>query len=247
MPTRPDIVDLSDVSFPVLDFDRPTSQQIFDALKVAILRTTLPPGCLISENEIGLRFGASRTPVREAFTQLRNDGLIVTRPSRGNFVTKLSEARIREAQFLREALELANVAQLCRKGIPDAALADLQSALTAQAHAIQANDDLAFQDQDDQFHATLARATGFARAETLLVREKMALDRLRVLSLSDGAHKQRLLNEHHAILKTVVAGGQGAAKKMMRQHLRSIFDALSNLIAANRDYFDDASTGQSRL
>jgi hypothetical protein len=34
---------------------------------------------------------------------------------------------------------------------------------------------------------------------------------------------------------------------MMRQHLRSIFDALSNLIAANSDYFDDASTGQSRL
>jgi hypothetical protein len=61
----------------------------------------------LSEAETGARFGASRTPVREAMTFLRDEGLIETIPSRGNFVTFLSESDIRSAQFIREALEVA--------------------------------------------------------------------------------------------------------------------------------------------
>ncbi|WP_404404001.1 GntR family transcriptional regulator [Pelagibacterium halotolerans] len=230
--------DLPAISFPPLDLNRPAGEQIFAALKSAILRTDLPPGCLVSENEIGQRFGASRTPVREAFTQLRNDGLIVTRPSRGNYVSLLSEERIREGQFIREALELANVERLCQNGLSDKMARELTSILDAQERCALNGDMLAFQEQDDRFHTTLARATGFARAETLLVREKAALDRLRVFSLGDTDHTIRLLGEHRAVLDAIRERDAAAAMTAMRVHLRSILGTLSSLIQANRDYFE---------
>lgn len=230
--------DLKAISFPPLDMNRPAGEQIFSALKSAILKTELPPGCLISESEIGQRFGASRTPVREAFTQLRTDGLIVTRPSRGNYVSRLSEARIREAQFIREGLELANVERLCETGLPDAVVNALTGILDVQGRCVACDDMLEFQMQDDRFHTTLARATGFARAETLLVREKAALDRLRGFSLSDTNHMTCLLEEHRAILNAIRERDTGAALAAMRAHLRSILGALSSLIQANKDFFE---------
>lgn len=226
------------IAFPPLDLTRPAGEQIFAALKSAILTTDLPPGCLISENEIGQRFGASRTPVREAFTQLRTDGLIVTRPSRGNYVSRLSEARIREAQFIREALELANVTRLCERGLPDAVIGELTGILDIQGRAVAEGDTLGFQAQDDRFHTTLARATGFERAETLLIREKAALDRLRVFSLGDTDHMTRLLEEHRAILDAIRGRDTDRAVEAMRTHLRSILSALSSLIAAHTDFFE---------
>ncbi len=237
-PTQDPCPDLSGIEFPPLDLTRPAGDQIFTALKAAILTTELPPGCLISENEIGQRFGASRTPVREAFTQLRTDGLIVTRPSRGNYVSRLSEARIREAQFIREALELANVTRLCEKGLPEPVVGELVSILSIQGRCVAEGDALGFQAQDDQFHTTLARATGFERAETLLIREKSALDRLRVFSLGDTDHMTRLLEEHRAILAAIRARDVDEAVEAMRSHLRSILSALSSLIAAHTDFFE---------
>ena len=238
----PDTPDLTRLSFPVLDLDRPTAGQIFEALKHVILTTALPPGCLISEQEIGLRFGASRTPVREAFQRLRAEGLIVTRPSRGNYVSRLSEQRIREAQYIREALELANVRHLCLSGIAPDLVEALERTLLEQERGIAEDDDALFQKNDDLFHALLARASGYARAESLLLQEKSALDRLRAFSLHEANHTTRLLNEHRRVLAAILDRDALEAEEAMRHHLRSILDLLSDLISANRTYFDDPTS-----
>lgn len=237
---RPTQVDLGSIAFPALSLDRSTADQIYEALKSAILATRLPPGCLVSEQEIGVRFGASRTPVREAFQRLRAEGLIVTRPSRGNFVSKLSEHRTREAQYIREALELANVRRLCESGLSEQTADALHETLAAQERAIAEGDDPRFQEQDDLFHALLARASGYERAESLLIQEKSALDRLRVFSLHEAHHTTRLLGEHRRVLATILKQDRAEADEAMRHHLRSILDFLSGLISENREFFEDA-------
>lgn len=236
------VIDVS--AFPVtsLDLSRPAAEQIASALKAAILDTSIAPGALISENEVGQLFGASRTPVREAFAQLREDGLIVTWPSRGTYVSKLSEQQIRSAQFLREALEVAVVDRLCSEGVSDKALAALDDNITQQRRAVADGDRASFQALDDRFHALLADATGFARIGGLLIREKAALDRLRVLSLNDADHMSRLLTEHEGILESVRMGYCGQALDRMRRHLRNVLKTLTGLIEANREFFDTAES-----
>ncbi|TCL00792.1 GntR family transcriptional regulator [Shimia isoporae] len=229
---------LSDVELPELDVTRPAAEQIFAAVKVAILRMDLPPDCLVSENEVGQKIGASRTPVREAFTQLREDGLIVTRPSRGNFVSRLSEHRIREAQFIREGLELNNLKRLCHTGLTDQDQESLHAVLERQANCVAKSGDLEFQTHDDHFHEILASATGYERASTLLKREKTALDRLRILSLSDAHRKRDLLDQHRLILETVIAGNEKKACLLMQDHLRAVLSDLASLVAEHRSFFE---------
>ena len=223
---------------PPLDLARPAGEQIFQAVKAAILDTSLLPGRMISENEVGLLFGASRTPVREAFTRLREEGLILTRPSRGTYVSKISEQQVRGAQFLREALEVAVVERLCIQGLPEAAARQIDACLECQASALKEGDKQRFQIEDDRFHEILARATGYDRAATLLMREKAVLDRLRVLSLNDVDQMGRLLTDHRGIHEAIAAGYSGQAMDRMRRHLRQILDTLSSLVEANQDYFE---------
>ncbi len=231
-------IDVSAMPIAPLDAFRPASEQIFTTLRAAILATQLPPGRMISETEVGQLFGASRTPVREAFTLLRDEGLLIALPSRGTYVSKLSEIEIRGAQFLREALEVAIVERLCNEGLSNKHEDELRLNLDQQAEAVADCDKSRFPSLDDEFHDILARATGFDRASSLLAREKTILDRLRVLSLNDQDQMARLLEEHTGIFLAVRAGYVGQAADRMRRHLRVILETLSGMIAENQDFFD---------
>jgi DNA-binding GntR family transcriptional regulator len=48
----------------------------------------LLPGDALDERELAARFGVSRTPVREAITQLAAQGLITTAPRQGILVAR---------------------------------------------------------------------------------------------------------------------------------------------------------------
>ncbi|MBA8902108.1 GntR family transcriptional regulator [Phyllobacterium sp. P30BS-XVII] len=230
---------LANISFGQLEYDRPTASQIYPVLKNAILKMDLEPGRLISEMEVGARFGASRTPVREAFAQLREADLITTRPSRGTFVTKLNLKRFLEAHFIREAIEIANVIKLCDVGLAPEFERELAELIVKQQSMVDQHSDLAFQALDDQFHLTLARATGFERVAGLLEREKMPLDRLRVLSLRNADHQLVLIEEHKRMLDTIVRRDKSEAIEATRIHLGSILNALSSLAKKHADYFDE--------
>ncbi|MEL6640633.1 MAG: GntR family transcriptional regulator [Pseudomonadota bacterium] len=219
----------------------PAGPQVFAQLRAAILDMSLPPGHNLSEPEIGAALGVSRTPVREALARLRAIALVTTRPSRGSSVTHLNEAHIREAQFLREALEVAQVRKLATNGVPSAFHEQTVSNLTAQADAVSNNDMPAFHQLDDAFHIGLADATGFSRAAVVLAQEKAQLDRLRILSLHDASHLGALYEEHSAIYAAIVARDAEAAVVATQAHLQSVLSVLHALAADHADYFDPAT------
>ncbi|KAH2775525.1 hypothetical protein KXW38_001812, partial [Aspergillus fumigatus] len=70
------------------------SERIRVALADEITTGQLAPGSALDEQQIGDRFGASRTPVREAIRQLSAVGLVEMRPRRGAIVSGFSTQRI---------------------------------------------------------------------------------------------------------------------------------------------------------
>ena len=76
-----------------------------DRLRSDILLARLPPGELLSENQQAQRLGVSRTPVREAIQRLVREGWVQVWPQRGSVVALMSLQRIRDALFVREAVE----------------------------------------------------------------------------------------------------------------------------------------------
>ena len=63
------------------------------------------PGEAISEAEIALSYGVSRTPVREAILKLADEGLVDIFPQSGIFVSRIPLAALPEAIIVRKALE----------------------------------------------------------------------------------------------------------------------------------------------
>ncbi len=228
---------VGDIELPKLDLYHSAADQIFVRLRDAILNMELAPGCVLSEAEIGQRFGASRTPVRSALTQLREHGLVVTQPSRGNYVAKLSEQKIRAAQFIRECLELGVVRRLCEEGLSKTNRQELKATLDNQKAAINNAEEADFYKQDEAFHNGLAKATGLDLFHSLYIREKADLGRLRHLGMDDEAHKHQLWSEHKAILDAIIKQDAETAETVMRAHVRCILGKLSGLMNANRDFF----------
>lgn len=81
------------------------SSSLFHQLRMDILQGDLKPGEKLTEQRICTKYVVSRTPVREAFQKLENDGLIETIPNRGAFVVGVSDRDIQDMYELRKAYE----------------------------------------------------------------------------------------------------------------------------------------------
>ncbi|MGH8994813.1 MAG: GntR family transcriptional regulator [Acidimicrobiales bacterium] len=80
----------------------PTS--VYDQLRRDILSGERPPGSALVETALADHYGVSRTPIREALSQLRQNGL-VERNGRGLAVRKQSPEEILEIYEVRIPLE----------------------------------------------------------------------------------------------------------------------------------------------
>ena len=73
---------------PQWDPKRPRWQQIADAIRARIADGTYPPDTLISESRIQGEWGVAKMTARKAVAQLRGEGLLITTPGMGSFVSE---------------------------------------------------------------------------------------------------------------------------------------------------------------
>lgn len=83
----------------------PLRQQVEHALREAIVDGQLRPGQRLTERELTVSLGVSRTLVREALRQLESEGLISVIPNRGPIVRELSADEIEDLYAIRAVLE----------------------------------------------------------------------------------------------------------------------------------------------
>jgi DNA-binding GntR family transcriptional regulator len=83
-------------------------------LRDMIVEGRLAPGERLSERELCLQLGISRTPLREAFRVLATEGLIALPPNRGAQVVKLSAGDVRDTFDVMGALEGLSGELACR-------------------------------------------------------------------------------------------------------------------------------------
>lgn len=229
---------LTDITFPNIDLRNSAADQIMNALRWAIMQMELLPGQALPETEIAQKFGASRTPVRSALTQLREQGLIITLPSRGNYVSKLSEAGVRSAHFIRESLEVGFARKLCERGLTNTEIDVFEDNLEQQKLAVT-DMSVDFLALDEAFHASIASFSGLDYAYELYLREKANLNRLRQLGMLSTDHRSHLYVDHCEIFEALRKQETSRAEDLLRNHIKDILSKLSNLIAENRAFFED--------
>jgi DNA-binding GntR family transcriptional regulator len=81
------------------------SDYIFTDLRENIIDGTLKPNQTLREEEISIRFGSSRGPIRESLRLLLQTGLVVHQPRKGFKVRDYTPKQIRQIYTLRANLE----------------------------------------------------------------------------------------------------------------------------------------------
>jgi DNA-binding GntR family transcriptional regulator len=209
---------------------------VYAALRDGIVRAELEPGQQLSENELAERLGVSRTPIREALVRLRDDRLVEIVPQLGTFVSLISESGVRDAHFIREALECAAV-RLAAERATKSDVEMLKGILARQAEVRDAGDHDRWYVLDDEFHAALAGLSGHEIAWAVAQRANGHLNRVRRLSLPQPRYLTEMVAEHELVVEALRRNDPDAAEIALRHHLQMVLSALPAIRAEHPDYF----------
>lgn len=228
------------VQFGRLDPTAPIARQLCRALRERIIHNDLQPDQKISESEIAAQYSVSRQPVREAFIRLSAEGLVAILPQRGTRVRRIDVAAVREARFIREAVE-ADIARLLAETPDRADLTQLREHVAGQ-YEVAERDPLEFIRIDEEFHRMLARMAGKAGVWQKVQSLKAQMDRVRFLSLGQFPIR-KLVDQHSAIVQCIGAGDVARTEAALRVHLRAVLEDLPQIVRANPGFFDAVADG----
>ncbi len=147
---------------PIAQIRRATFRdQIAERLRHAIIDGRIPPGGAVTEQQLAAEFGVSRGPLREAMSQLAEEGLLITVPYTGTRVISLSGDDVREIYSLRTALETLAFRQIWERRSPQFART-LKARHRALLLALPEGDGFASSLAEVQFHSTVYEFCGHA-------------------------------------------------------------------------------------
>ncbi|WP_319486341.1 GntR family transcriptional regulator [uncultured Cohaesibacter sp.] len=195
-----------------------TTQIVHQRLRDEIISMQRLPGEPISEKEIALEIGVSRTPIREALLRLSEERLVDIVPKSGTSVAKIPIADVLESQVARAALEqVTTIAAVKRAKGSD--IASMQALLVVQQEQKEAVNYEKFYKSDEDLHHAIALAGGYPGIWTIIDRIKIQVDRYRLLTLQHPLRMERVLEEHRNIVEAIAEHDEHRAAEAMRLHL----------------------------
>ncbi len=196
------------------------AEQVYARLKAEMVDFLLVPGDRFSETEVGQRLGVSRTPVREALFRLRNEGFLDVEPKSGWSVRPIDFGKLEELYDLRIVLEMASLMRLCTRPAGESSPAlDALKAVWLVPVAERLTDAREVGALDEDFHASLVRATG--NSEMARVHWDVT-ERIRIIRHLDFTRADRIeatYNEHAKILRAVLQRKADQAQLLLKSHI----------------------------
>lgn len=225
-----------------LQIDRrlPRAQQVYDALREAILTLQLTPGTPIGENWICMQCGVSRTPAREALIRLMQDELILVFPQHGSFVSPIRLRKVIEASFIREALEIS-ILKMASAVWTSADTVAVSEILDRQRQHAANNDHQAFFSEDQNFHHYFAQVAGAEGMSAIINDTATHLVRIRRLTHPIKGRMEQAISDHQRILDQMAAGRLDEAITELSLHLSQVFRTFDLVVEQQPQYFEDFS------
>ncbi|MEM9524021.1 MAG: GntR family transcriptional regulator [Pseudomonadota bacterium] len=197
----------------------PVSQRIYDRIREKIISLEWQPGVRISEKDAAAALGVSKTPVREAFIRLSEEGLMEIRPQSGSYVSEISFEKVYESLMLRRALEMAIAAEAAnQRSAFD--LVRLQDLIERQVQIAERGNGGAFFELDRTFHETLSEIARMPSAIRMIRMVRGTVDRVQRLRISRGDNRNaEVIGAHRRIVTAIERRDAKAASEAMDRHL----------------------------
>lgn len=200
------------------------------ALTDDIVSHRLAPGIALDEERLAKRFGASRTPVREALRELAASGLVELRPHRAPIVATVDASRITEMFEV-----MADLEALCAARAAAAITAEQRLRLEAlhaeMGEAVRDGDATSYRAGNVTFHTLIYEGAGNGYLREITVATRMRLGPYRGAQLESPHRISASYAEHAAIVTAIVRGDADQAAALMRRHLAITRETLARLLA----------------
>lgn len=188
-----------------------------DELRRRIIDGRIGFGEALSENTLASELGVSKTPVREALMQLRNEGLVDIQPQRGTFVFQLAAEQVVAISELRAVLEVAAIGMAMARA-HDRLVAGMERLLDAMERAFAAGDIVAYRTLDGDYHQLMVAMSGNAYLGDAYALITFRLQALRSRLSRDATLNQRSMDQHRTMLALAKAGKSEELKALLASH-----------------------------
>lgn len=191
-------------------------------LKANIISMDLEPGAMVSENELAVQLGLSRTPVREALMDISQFQIVDVMPQRGSRISLIDYALVEEARFARQVLETAILPQVCEHITPsDVALLRQNVRMQMLSQETDMSGTLDMMELDNEFHRQLFHIAQKDNIYRMLNGMTIHFDRVRALSLNVVKDK-KIIDDHQALCDAIEQGDVKRATEVMQKHLSRV-------------------------
>lgn len=202
---------------------RTIQQYVLDTLRADILQGAFPPNTRLRQEEVAKRLNVSTTPVREAFRDLRAEGLVSIDPNKGVVTRALTAADVIEIYELRMVLE----PMLAERACLQATHADLAAAEVVHRDMCATASSDTWAILNEQFHQNLMACVKGTRLSELV--EGLSLVARPYVSLSMHVKSDIMRSnnhEHGALLDAYRARNARIVHEQTRAHLEHTRDAI---------------------
>lgn len=205
------------------------AEAVYQQLREEILTGQLRPGDRIAETEVARRLGTSQGPVREAFTRLREQGLVISFTHRGSYVSEISVEEARDAYAVRATLE-RQALRLALPNMDESQYARLQEDIREMEGAAGHGDVAGNLARDMRFHRRIYEWSG---SPTLVQCWGIIEVKIRKFAIVASPpvfeDPMRPVRSHYALIEQMKAGYSPELEAELDRHLSAIWLSAQEL------------------
>jgi len=203
--------------------------RVYKILRKEILEGKIAPGTRLTETQLAEKFEMSRTPVREALSRLKNEGLIGTSPGSGLVVRECSIIDAEEIMGIRIALESYALEQAFDH-FTEMDLMQLDFFIRkAQLCAEEDNVDAVFK-ANTEFHDYVLEKSGNKRLKSVLSNVMDAVLRYRIATLHYPGNMETSIHNHTKIIAALKKRDKKQAKQLLIEDIESAKSVLLKVL-----------------
>ncbi len=187
-------------------------------LRNSIIDGSLEMGQILSERKISEELGVSKSPVREALAQLRDEGLVSIEPQKGARVFSLSEEEVSQICDFRQAIEIAAF-ELALVRDPVGLSVEMSRVVEDMARKRDKSDERGYLSLDTTFHHLIFEKAGNIYLTASYDRYTGKIAALRTHLAKFPQHTDLSFMEHQHISAAVGQGDMAEIKSLLIEHI----------------------------
>ena len=208
-----------------LERGRTLAEQTCVQLRDMIVSGAIPANTMLSEYDLARRLAISRSPLREAVQQLKEEGLLESSGSRGLKVPPIDRQFVKNLYEVRHALEV-KAASLAPIPLDEKVLAEASEKMRLVRTALDSGDGGPFTAGDFDFHDLYIDRCGNPLLQKQIERIRINIRRVQIFANPLTAHIEASYDEHEQILRALEQGDREQLVLRVGEHINGVSERI---------------------